>query len=313
MVNMVSVARLIGIPQLRRNLRVTAIMASAIAIQGCATVDNLYSPSSNAPSVALPTFNIGQAYSFDNGLTETVMAVDGETLTWRTVGGVIRTRYRNFLLPFLSWQNTTQRSRTVVDAPARMLWPLQVGKSERFKLKQTVENNDGTGKREFSQSWQCIVDGTERVTVPAGTYDTYKTTCYRYYKKWWRETKSYYYAPAVGYYVLLKDDSKFQPSTRQRLVFYGFNSAVLPISDRRVRQLAIQKALDWNTPYGVGIPWRDATNTVKGLVTPIRPAKDDPSCRIYTRATTAFGHTNVIQGRACQQPDKTWQEKPSAK
>ncbi len=310
---MVTVQKLTGVPRLRRNFGVIAALVSAVAIQGCVTTENLYNQQSDAPGVALPTFDVGMAYSFDNGITETVMAVDGEVLTWRTGGGVIRTRYRNFLLPFLSWQNSTQRSKTTVDAPARMLWPLKIGNSERFNTKQIVENNDGTGRREISQSWQCIVDGTEKVTVPAGTYDTYKIDCYRYYRKWWRQTKSYYYAPSVGYYVLLKDDSKYRPSRRQRLVFYGFNSMVLPISDRRARQLAIQRALNWNTPYGKGVPWQSADGKVKGLVTPIRADKNDPKCRIYTRAATAFGHTNIIQGRACQQPNGTWQERLATK
>jgi len=279
----------------------------AITLSGCVTTGFEKGPT--LPTAPLPDYHVGMSYTFDDGQTETVMAQDGEVLTWRTGTGVIRTRYRNFLIPYLSWQNSTHRSQSQTDAKSNMLWPLQIGDRENFSLRQVVEKNDGTDRKEYSQTWQCKIDGTETVSVPAGTFDTYRIPCYRYYRQYWRQTETYYYAPTVGHYVMLKDDSRTLPSQRRRLVSYGFNSAILPAADRTTRQNAIQRALEYSKD-GVGVPWKSSDGKVAGLITPIRSVtvKGESRCRIYNRSVTAFGHIKIEAGKACRKKNKVWWE-----
>jgi len=282
-------------------------LAATLTLSGCITTMSNEGPP--LPKTYLPVYYVGKSFSYDDGLKETVMALDGEVLTWRTDTGVIRTRYRNFLIPFLSWQNSTQRSRSITSAKPDLVWPLEIGNRESFSLTQKVEQNDGTNKKEYSQDWQCKVDGTETVTVPAGVFETFRIPCYRYYRQFWRQTQTYFYSPVVGHYVLLQDDSRSRPSRRRKLLSYGFDAAVLSGPDRGVRQTAIQRALEQNRD-GAGVPWKSADGKVQGRVTPIRPVsiKGNNACRIYTRAVTAYGHTRVVEGRACRNENGVWWE-----
>jgi len=291
----------------RRSVSTVLGLAAALTLSGCITTGANKGPA--LPTAQLPDYRAGMSFSFDDGVNETVLAQDGEVLTWRTDTGVVRTRYRNFLIPYLSWQNSTQRSKTKTDVSPTALWPLKIGNQKFFSIKQTVEKNDGTGKREFSQDWQCVIDGTEKVTVPAGTFDTYRIPCHRYYRQFWRQTKTYFYSPKVGHYVLYKDDSSARPSQRRRLVSYGFDSAVLPAADRRTRQTAIQQALE-RSKDGVGVRWQNSNGRVTGVVTPVRTikVKGEGKCRIYKRAISAFGHTKSGQGKACRKNNGIWWE-----
>jgi len=182
----------------------------------------------------LPTYDVGEAFTYDDGRTDTVIARRGDKVTWRTGNGVIQKGYRNFLIPFFEWQNRTRRSRALISAKPDMLWPLATGNKQSFEVKQTIVSNDGLTTTEIEQNWQCAVEGTEKITVPAGTFDTYRISCFRYIPgtSFWRQTRTFNYAPAIGRYVMREDTYSTLPSRRRELVSAGFNSTALAAADQ---------------------------------------------------------------------------------
>jgi hypothetical protein len=84
----------------------------------------------------------------------------------------------------------------------RQLWPLKVGNSVWFETRGV--STDG-----FPGSWYetYTVTGRKRVTVPAGTFDTFVIEWEEQGREGnaYRAKNTYYFAPALGYFV------KFEP------------------------------------------------------------------------------------------------------
>ncbi len=285
----------------------------------------------------LPTYAVGESFTYDDGRTDTVIARRGDTVTWRSANGIIRKGYRNFLIPFFEWQNRTRRSRSQITARPNMLWPLATGNKQSFEVKQTVVSNDGLTTNEIKQSWQCIVEGTERITVPAGTFDTYRVSCFRYLPgtRFWRQTRIFNYAPAVGHYVVREDTYAALPSRRRELVSAGFNSTVLAAADQATLVATFQAAMT-NNKDGTGSPWRSADGKLTAMLTPIRtyqeriripadqgaakrkPAKNGAppmrsittTCRDYVSAYRVDKRIRQNSRRACRYPDGRWRRAP---
>jgi hypothetical protein len=83
-------------------------------------------------------------------------------------------------------------------ANLRKLWPLRPGNSEWFVA-------SGTTSTGYPTSWYetYTVEGRERITVPAGTFDTYRMTWTEQGREesFYKAVMTYWFAPAVGYFV----------------------------------------------------------------------------------------------------------------
>lgn len=95
--------------------------------------------------------------------------------------------------PSQSWQNCEQfADGGHTYTKEGEIFPLEVGKTMSFPLKGN--NVDG-------DSWEttrvCTVEGTARVTVPAGTFDTYHVTCNDRFTN-----RDHFVSPEVGTTVL---------------------------------------------------------------------------------------------------------------
>lgn len=186
----------------------------------------------------LPRYAVGRSFAFDDGRRETVLRVRGELLTWRKNRFSTAVAYRNFLIPSLSWESRTRKSRSRITAPARMLWPLRVGNDQRFEVTQIVEAKGdarprgGKARSEFKHSWRCVVERTERLTVPAGTFDTYRISCFRYRPGTtiWRQTRIYHYAPRVGHFISRQDIYASRPGRRIKLTKSSLDRTTVPRS-----------------------------------------------------------------------------------
>mgnify|MGYP007017144063 CR=1 FL=1 len=285
---------------------------------------------------ALPTYDVGEAFTYDDGRTDVVIARRGDKVTWRTGNGVIQKGYRNFLIPFFEWQNRTSRSRSQITAKPNMLWPLATGKEQSFEVKQTVTSNDGLTSNEFEQSWQCVVEGTEKITVPAGTFDTYRISCFRYLPgtSFWRQTRTFNYAPAVGHYVMREDTYASLPSRRRELVSAGFSSTALDAADQATLIAAFQAAMT-NNKDGAGSPWRSADGKLTAMLTPTRTYQEriripaapaaqgaanrkatqnsapqmrfiTATCRDYVSAYRVNNRIRQNNRKVCRHPDGRW-------
>jgi hypothetical protein len=270
-------------------------------------------PFNTGPQMAaenLPDYAIGMSFIFDDGRTDTVIEVNDQTITWRDDRGIIRWIHRNFLLPDIGWQNRTRRSSSLTTADAGMLWPLEIGTNARFDFKQSVDANDGSTHHEYKQSWQCIVEGTLSLDVPAGTYNVFKIPCYRYLEgtSLWRQTRTFYYAPEINHYVKRTDTYASRPSRERQLVSFGFNSTALPANEQAILNNTVQKVLNENAD-GLGTTWKRPDGTLSATLTPLRSFQGTggEQCREYQSTYEFQGRKRVNYRTVCKQQSGLWQ------
>jgi len=280
---------------------------SILLLGGCAEIQKLKSSEPALPLAAVPDFAVGELYVYDNGRTETVIAKEGNILTWRTNNGVVRKAYPNFAIPYLSWQTATRRGTSETDAKPDMLWPLRVGNSGRFNFTRKAEDNNGKHARKYKQSWQCKVDGTETVRIALGSYDTFKIVCHRYSGKIWRQTRTFNYAPLIGHYVLRRDNYRSGPSERRELVSYGFNSSVFSASDQQRLAKTVQQALSKNKNGEISY-WRSSKGNTSIGINPMTTETNSKGivCRSYEGVFSDNQRIRTNRRFACRRPDGVW-------
>lgn len=138
----------------------------------------------------LPRYRVGQRFTFSDGSTQTVAAVEPGRVTWRDNKG----RRSKRALSFVEHWATARNMRIVEGTGA--LWPLEVGRFDRFRVQRT-----GKTARKRIQEHACLVMGSERITVAAGTFDAFRVECKRYSRKRIAERRIWHYAPAINHYV----------------------------------------------------------------------------------------------------------------
>ena len=94
-------------------------------------------------AAALPAYEPGVAYIYDNGRVEQVRRVEGRTVTWAARSGRTYSRSVNPVAPILSWSFRGESGvRRVVGDPDG-LWPLQPGKQVRFRTVNDLRDEKG--------------------------------------------------------------------------------------------------------------------------------------------------------------------------
>jgi surface antigen len=79
-------------------------------------------------------------------------------------------------------------------------------------------------------------------------------------------------------------------------------------ADRRAAMQAQYRALEFGAP-GSSTPWRNAQNGHHGTIVPGAPYRTvDRHCRDYTHTIYIDGRPETLQGKACRNPDGTWQK-----
>ncbi len=283
------------------------IISLVLLLGGCAEIRMPDSPDLVLPPAAIPDYAVGERYIYDNGRSETVIAKEGDILTWRTNNGVVRKTYRNFTIPYLSWQTATRRGDSKTNAKPDMLWPLRVGNAASFNFIRTAEDNDGGNRREYRQTWQCKVEGAETVRIALGSYDTFKIVCHRYNGKTWRQTRVFNYSPLIGHYVLRRDSYLSGPSDRRELVSYGFDSSVFSTAEQQDLMKTVQRALS-NNRNGEITYWR---GTGGGPGIGINPLSKETNsggltCRRYEGVFSDNQRIRTNRRYACRRPDGLW-------
>ncbi len=192
-------------------LRTAALLAAPLLLAACGNVIEragegmtaMIADSDGPPMApaAKPSYRSGQRFTYSDGQVMQVVSSRGEEVVWRGADGTRHRTDRNFVVPRLSSSGDSYERAVVNDADA--LWPLQVGKGDRLRVVRTQIASDGSRKTQPARTYNCRVSGTERLSVPAGTYDTYRVQCARYSGSGKRliETKVWHYAPSLGHVV----------------------------------------------------------------------------------------------------------------
>jgi hypothetical protein len=289
---------------------------AAFAIAGCQAIQlpNLQNfqtapgPGPNMAPAPLPTANVGDKFYYSNGTREQVVSVDGEMVNLISSSNRKLTNFRNFMLPQPYIEGADKEYLKRTHAPTNVLWPLSVGQSTRFSTDgRTVSKNTGAIS-DYNQKWTCEVAGTEHVRVLAGEFDTYRVECKRYSPtgRWW-QNRTWYYAPAIGTYVLRRDFHKKNGEQFRQL------TAVRPSLQNepdKIRQNIIhtwQLALE-NKQRGEIQSWADKKTGTSVQVEPLVTyrARNGQFCRTYKQHLTRQGNTHTYMGVACRHGKLQW-------
>ncbi|MGW8302582.1 MAG: hypothetical protein ACWGNO_10950 [Desulfobacterales bacterium] len=219
------------------------------------------------PSAPLPTYRQGTTFVYSDGSWETVVANSAGQVTWRDHRGYVSSGSADFTRRRAQWQTRTRQGTRQFEARKDLwvrqktsLWPLQIGNVASYS-ETGVWQRKGEPENTYRANWACEVVGTERVSVMAGEFDTWKTECKRYAagrvsaKSRLREIKTWYYAPEIGHYVLATRQY-YTGKAPERLELL----AVLPpleglsASAKRQLQSKFQKALE-SKKSGESLKW----------------------------------------------------------
>ena len=292
-----------------------AALASLLALAaGCSTVGTSHSKSAAMASAPLPTYVKGERFITSDGISLRVESVSGNEVEWRYKRHVHLKESRDFIYSTLerkSRTSTTTRDYSPLNHQA--LFPLRVGNSAKFtETTLKVSQKSGT-KRGKPRYWICEVDGTEKLDLMAGTFDTFRVVCERVHRRhnYKNVVHTYYYAPAVGHVVLKTIAQKYNKRPDKRIELIGARPSLAAMGvDAETRQrayAAFQKVLD-GAASGATSVWRDPKSgaEVRTVVNGTYQRKDGSYCRRYLQEVTPnLGH-RVYPGIACRGEDGHW-------
>ena len=171
------------------------------------------------PAAELPDLRAGDFFTFDDDITHTVSSVGEDRIYWHIGNTFKYETSRSIVFPWLKWSTETTSWETVVENDIGDLWPLTVGNSERYTLRNRLKSE--TGDQEYTETYDCWIPGTETVTVPAGTFDTFVVACHRFIEGAYFMTSIWYYAPKAGNVVKKMDLVSRQTQSVVELKGYG--------------------------------------------------------------------------------------------
>jgi hypothetical protein len=154
----------------------------------------------------LPQYEPGDAFIYDNGRVEQLVSASDDKLTWSPFEGRQYVRDRNFILPLLEWETVESRGTRRASPEAASLWPLEPGKSVRFRIVTdvTVQLKEGTKKRPRRVDlWSCRVLPSAPITIPAGVFEATEIRCEQFSSRTMRlvSEERWFYSEDVGHYI----------------------------------------------------------------------------------------------------------------
>ena len=305
-------------------MKFAAAMSLLLPILFGAAASSLEAANTNALGLKpapIPKYRAGTKYVYSNGTWETVIKVSPEGITWRDYRDTISTGSSDFTYKRFKWQTRDrygyrdfQQTRFIMSPPTSSLWPLQVGKKTRFDENGRWFDVYAVEHR-YDSFWSCEVKGSERVSVGAGDFDTWKITCKRFPDKFratskTREYRTWYYAPSVNHWVLEERDyNSYRENRRKELVailpdlqtFTAHESDILSI------QKQFQNALEANKTEDTNV-WENFQQQLVIGVTPVKSFKHSGGgiCRQYRQILAKEGIPYEFPGIACRTEKGRW-------
>lgn len=297
-------------------------LLTALAACGCATA-----PASSVAAgprlepAALPSYRQGTTFVYADGKWETVIDNSAGIVSWRDYRNYAYSGSADFTHRPSKWQGKTHsitrqfgpRTDLFIQGTTT-LWPLRAGNLAGYAENGTRVSQGGA-ESTYRTIWSCSVPGTERVSVMAGEFDTYRIVCKRYsvYRKKktryrLRETKVWNYAPAVGHYVLATTEYQSGKSPRRRELL-----AVLPSTSsisagaRRQIENSFQQALE-SKKSGQAVRWSSAKLRASVETMPVKTFKtpDGSYSRRYIQKLTLPDGQRTYYGMAVRNSEGVW-------
>ena len=170
-----------------------AAVAVSIIVSGCqATSVQQVAVNADLPPAQPPIYEVGKrtVWRMKDGseITYERTGIDDTTTTGRGSDGCIFSHRRDGFGPATQWENCSGSTGTQMLERSGNMFPLQVGNTESWKYRgKNIKGDSWSGMRE------CEVRGTARVTVPAGSFDTYHVVCE---EKGWQRYE-WHYSPKL--------------------------------------------------------------------------------------------------------------------
>lgn len=283
---------------MRRAGRLLPVIVLTLA--ACAQAPDRMAGGPALPPAPLPHWRVGDSVSWSNGQTETVVAVDGEVVRWRDQDGNTHAGFRNFLLPSLEWNYPESRAVTEVAVPPDTLWPLKAGNSAHFVVGQRLTLKIHESEIAYNDEWMCRVDGTERVSVRLGDFDTWRLRCQRY----WRGSNIgeivWNYAPALGQAV-----RRSWTGAKEAEELVAIGRGPLGAKAERVAATVRQRGLE------ALVSGRRAVGRAGAIEAAVLPlatfrAENGAWCRDFRQNLKSATGQAITAGSACRDADGRW-------
>ncbi len=199
-----------GNPKRRFSWRSALVLAVSLAIAGLAW--SALSPTARMTAsltgAPVPEYRVGEKYmlryhTYENGALQPI-TYESWTITeigkddYKAVNGNTVVRHaKNPFLPLFEVSSKEDETQlvpeyNVVHGPLDMIFPLKVGVGSKNKVTGMRKDDPRTWEYEFN----CAVTREEKVSVEAGTFDTFQVECQEAGKNHYAE-KSMNYAPAI--------------------------------------------------------------------------------------------------------------------
>lgn len=183
---------------------------AAVALGGCAPEVKTAPASVELPPAEAKRFNVGDQWVYlVNGepQTSTVTAVDGDVYSGANQSTGCEYQFIHAAYaPGPSWKNCSGSSGTQQITRTGSIFPMTVGATESWAV---------SGSNTKGDTWEttrnCEVKGTARVTVPAGSFDTYHVMC----QDDWR-VREWWFAPELGFSAISRNRHKTRAETTTR-------------------------------------------------------------------------------------------------
>jgi peptidoglycan hydrolase-like protein with peptidoglycan-binding domain/surface antigen len=261
---------------------------------------------------ARPVYQIGDRFFYSDGSFETVLSIDGPRVVWQGSDGSRRSAPWNFILPPFTWWSERSTGSATADAAFDTLWPLAAGGQARFSTTMSTMENDPHA-RETVETWFCRVGVEERLSVPAGEFQTIPVTCRAQPQPSGSErTVVWNYAPAVGHFIrrleYRPDERERSHESRLELVAVDIGGTDWPAAARAGLDWAFQHALE-NEPPGRDIEWESTAVADRVTIEPLAATSyaGEKKCRRFAETRLdPDGMKQVYPGIACRDLEGRW-------
>ena len=262
------------------------------------------------PAAELADLREGDFFTYSDDITHVVASVSGNRVYWLVGDTFDYETSRNIVFPWLKWSTDTTAWKTVVRNDIGDLWPLVVGNSQRYLLTNELKREKGNDR--YFEQYDCWVPGTEKVTVPAGTFDTFVVACHSFVGRKYFQTNILYYAPAVGSVVKKIERQSLKTTKVVELKSYGISLKSLTSEDRITIEATFQATLQM-MPSGRSTVWRkkDSEDLIETTPTGTYLEDDGRYCRDYIQRTVLDDRERSIAGRACRNSWGRWESAPT--
>ena len=268
---------------MRSALLAWTLCGSIGLLAGCSTVKNPGKDIANLPAASMPTPLPGDHYRYDDGYLERVQRLTIEGVYWRLGNGSgSQVAPPDYTMPSAEWSTPEGVARLTTSSENANFWPIIRGKKNSHQTQLAVNINGAI--RTYTEKWLCSVDGSEQLTLPAGTFNVHRINCARRSDSgYYGHAQTWFHAPAIGHWVRKLDATQgsWRINAQRDLVSYRQVPRWLGLTGASQHEADFQHTLEI---------------TPTGTITQVRTSSDTKPERLF-ETTVAIDQTYVSQDR----------------